>query len=149
MEYQKITNQPSTFRTKNWVEINDDVHGTCNTNTQIKFKTSMLESSLCNYNNAYILVSGAITVPNTGAARNTNNRKIMIIKNYNSFTDCIGEIKNTQLDNAKDIDIVMPTYNSIEYNGNYPKTSGRLWQYYWDKPFLDDNDAIADFQCFV
>ena len=156
MEYQKMTNlldntsnQPSTFRTKNWVETNDYVHGTCNTNTQIKFKTSMLKSSLCDYSDAYILMSGAITVPKTGAAGNPNNRKIMMIKNCNPFTDCIGGIKYTQLDNAKDNDIVMPIYNLIEYNDNYPKTSGWLWQYYTDKPFLDDNDGIADFQCFV
>ena len=54
MEYQKIINllddapnQPSKFKTKNWVEINDASRGTCNTNTQIKFKTTMLNSSLC------------------------------------------------------------------------------------------------------
>ena len=64
MEYQKITNlldntpnQPTTFRTKNWVEINGDTRGTYNTNSQIKFKTSMLKSSLCDYSDAYIVVS--------------------------------------------------------------------------------------------
>ena len=56
MEYQKIisllantSNQPTKFRTKNWVEINDDAHGTYSTNSQIKFKTSMLKSSLYDY----------------------------------------------------------------------------------------------------
>ena len=69
MEYQKIINlldnrpnQPSKFRTKNWIEINDDARRTYNTNSQIKFKTSMLKSSLCDYSDAYILVSGNITV---------------------------------------------------------------------------------------
>ena len=63
MEYQKIanlidyaSNQPSTFRTKNWVEINDESRGTYNVNSQIKFKTTMLKSSLCDYHDAYILV---------------------------------------------------------------------------------------------
>ena len=67
MEYQKITNlynntpnQPTKLRTKNPVEINDESHGTCNTNSQIKFKTSMLRSSLCNYRDAYILVKETI-----------------------------------------------------------------------------------------
>ena len=69
MEYQKIinlldnaTNQPSKFRTKNWVEINDDSHGTYNTNSQIKFKTPKLKLSLCNYSDAYILVKGPLTI---------------------------------------------------------------------------------------
>ena len=54
----------------------------------------------------------------------------------------MSEINNTQIDNSKDIDIVMPMYNLIEYN-NYSKTSGSLWHYYRDEPFLD-NGAIAD-----
>ena len=62
----------------------------------------------------------------------------MIIKNCAPFTDCISEINNTQIDNAKGIDEVMPMYNLI-------KTSGSLWQYYRDETFLDDNGAIADF----
>ena len=65
MEYQKIVNllddtpnQPSKFRTKNWAEINDDSRGTYNTNSQIKFKTTMLKSSLCDYSDAYKFVKG-------------------------------------------------------------------------------------------
>ena len=66
MEHQKIkVNQPSKFRTKNWVEVNDESRGTYNVNSQIKFKTSTLRSSLCEYSDAYILVSATITVPNT------------------------------------------------------------------------------------
>ena len=75
MEYQKIINlsentpnQPSKFRTKNWVNINDETRGTYNVNSQIKFKTLMLRSSLCNYSDIYILVSATITVPNTAVA---------------------------------------------------------------------------------
>ena len=69
MEYQKLINlsdnapnQPSKFRTKNWVEINDDSRGTHNTNSQIKFKTSVLKSSSCVYSDSYILVNGTITI---------------------------------------------------------------------------------------
>ena len=71
MEYQKIanlldsaSNKPSKFRTKNWVEINDDIRGACSPDKQIRFKTAMLRSSLCDYNDVYILVKGNITVNN-------------------------------------------------------------------------------------
>ena len=91
-------------------------------------------------------MSATITVPNTTAAgAAADNRKIIIIKNWTPFTNCISEINNTQIDNVKDIDIVMPImYNLIEYSNNYSKTSGSLWDYYRDEPFLA-NDDIADF----
>ena len=80
MEYQKINfldnapNQPSKFRTKKWVKINDESRGTYNIATQIKFKITMLKFSLCYYNDTYILVKGKITVHNTAAAgANANN----------------------------------------------------------------------------
>ena len=130
MEYPKIanlideaSNQPSKFRTINWVEINDESRGAYNVNSQIKFKTTMLKSSLCDYSDAYILIKGTISANNTaaaGATANNINRKI-IFKNCAPFTNCISEIKNTQLDNAKDIDILMPMYNLIEYSDNYAK----------------------------
>ena len=83
MAYQKITNlldnawnQPSKFRTKSWIEINDESRGGYNVNGQIKFKTAMLKSSLCDYSDAYKLVKGTITVADTSAsgaaASNTN-----------------------------------------------------------------------------
>ena len=98
------------------------------TNSQIKFKTSMLKSSLCDYSDAYILVKRTITVNNTAAAdadANNTNKKV-IFKNCAPFTNYISEINNTQVDNAKDIDIVMPMYNLIEYSNNYSKISGSL-----------------------
>ena len=135
MEYQKITNllnsesnQPSKFKTRNWVEINDEARGTYSPNKQIKFKTSMLRSSLCDYSDAYILVKGNITVNNNaadGAAANNTNKKA-IFKNCAPFTKCISKINNEDIDNAQYIDIVMPMYNLIEYSENYSKTSGSL-----------------------
>ena len=135
MEYQKIahlidnpSNQPFKFRAKNWVEINDESRGTYNVNSQIKFKTTMLKSSLCDYSDAYIVVEGTITVDNTaagGAAANNTNKKV-ILKNCAPFTNCISEIDNTQVDNAKHIDIVMPLFDLIEYSDNYAKTSESL-----------------------
>ena len=118
MEYQKIvnliddtSNQPSKFRTKNWAEINDESRGTYNINSQIKFKTIMLKSSLCDYSDAYIRVKGTIIIIGRGvdaAARQTVERdKGVTFKNCAPFVNCISEINNTQVDNAKDIDIVM------------------------------------------
>ena len=149
MEYQKIanlidddaSNQPSKFRTRNWIEINDESRGAYNVNSQIKFKTTMLKSSLCDYSDAYILVKGTITVNNTaaaGAAANNTNKKVIFI-NCAPFTNCISEINNSQIDNAKDIDIVMAMYNLIEYSDNYAKTTGSLWQYCKDIPARNAN----------
>ena len=75
-------------------------------------------------------MSGSITIPNKGTAAAPNNRKNILIKNCAPFTDCINELINTQIDNAKEIYVVLPMYNLIEYSHNYSKTSGRLWQYY-------------------
>ena len=155
MEYQKIANliddntlnQPSKFRTRNWIEINDESRGVYNVNSQNKFKTTMLKSSLCDYSDAYILVKGTISINNTaaqGAAANNIDKKV-IFKNCAPFTNCISEINNTQIDNAKDIDIAVPMYNLIEYSDNYAKTTGSLWQYCKDIPARDNNDEIAAF----
>ena len=154
MEYQKIadllndgSNQPSKFRTRNWVEINDEARGTYPPNKQIKFKTSMLRSSLCDYSDAYILVKGNITVNNTaddGAAANNTNEKV-IFKTCPPFTSCITKINNEDIDNAKYIDIVMPMHNLIEYSDNYSKTSESLWQHCKEMPALNNNGDITDF----
>ena len=126
MEYQKIINfiektpnQLSKFRTKNWVEINDDSCGTHNTNSQIKFKTLILKSSLCDYSDAYILVSRTITVAEQARSNPNNVDKKVVFKNGAPFTDCISEINSTQIDNTKDIDVVMPMYILIEYSNKY------------------------------
>ena len=154
MEYQKIgyllddaSNQLCKFKIENWVEINDESRGTYNVNSQIKFKTAMLKFSLCDYGDAYILVKGTITVNDTAAAdADANNaNKDVIFKNCAPFTNCISEINNTQVDNAKDLDIVMNMYNLIEYSDNYSKTSGSLWQYCKDIPAVDNNNAIVNF----
>ena len=75
---------------------------------------------------------------------NNTNRKVMF-KNCAPFTNCISEINNTQIDNAKDIDIVMPMYNLIEYSDNYAKTTGSLWQYCKDIPARNNNNEIIEF----
>ena len=113
-------NQPTKFRTNNWVKINDESLETYNTNSQIRFKTSMLRTSLCDYSDAYILVKGTITVANSAAdADATNTNKKVIFKNYVPFTSCISRKNNTQIDDAQYIDVVIPMYNLIKYIGNY------------------------------
>ena len=81
MEHQKIatflndeSNKSSKLRTRNWVEISDNVRGEYSSDNQIRFKTKMLRSSLCDYSDAYILVKGNITVNNTAAAAATSNK---------------------------------------------------------------------------
>ena len=98
MEYQKIINllenkpnQPSKFKTKNWVEVNDESRGVYNVKSQIKFK--MLRSGLCDYRDAYILPSVTIAVPNTAAAGAAADKiKNIIIKNCAPFTNFRSEI---------------------------------------------------------
>ena len=124
------TDQPSKFRTRNWVEINDESRGTY-TSDDIKFKTTMLRSNLCDYADAYILVNGTITItgnagtepdenaPRTAAqllaVRQADERdKGVTFKNCVPFTKCISRIDNTDIDTAQDIDIVMPVYNLIQ-----------------------------------
>ena len=119
MEYQKIanllqsaSNQPSKFRTRNWAEINDESRGTYTSND-----TAMLRSNLCDYEDAHILVNGRITITgagDNGAARRADKRdKGVTIKSCAPFTKCISRINNTDIDTARDIDIVLPMYNLI------------------------------------
>ena len=153
MVYQKIinvlddaTNQPSKFKTRNWIEINDESKGK-DDNSNIRFKMYMIRSNFCHYSDVFILVIGTITVPNradAGATVSNTNKKV-IFKNCAPFTDCITEINSTQVNDAQKIDIVMPMYNLIEYSDAYSKTSGNLWQYYRGKLDLDKNSNIIDF----
>ena len=122
MEYQKIANlldstlnQTSKFRTKTWVETNDESRRTYSVNKQIFLKRSILISVSCDYSDPYILAKGNISVNNTaGAGDDANNtNKKAIFKNCAPFTDCISKINNTQIDNPKDIDIVMSMYNLL------------------------------------
>ena len=127
-------NQPSKFRKKCWIQVNDDMRGRYNNNKKIKFKISILKSSLCNYSDTHILIKGniAITGPPSGkndarltATNQTSKRnKKVAFKNCAPFINCINEMNCTQIDNAKVIDLVMPVYDLIEYTDNYSKTWG-------------------------
>ena len=139
-------NQPSKFRTKSGWNFDESIE-TYAVNKQIKFKTSILRSSLCDYSNAYILVKGSILVNNTaGVGDDANNTgKKALFENCAPFTDCISKINNTQVGNAKDIDIVISVYNLIEYSDNYSKISGSSWQYCKDIPAVNADGSIVGF----
>ena len=140
VEYQKIINllestnkQQAKFRTKNWVVVNNESGGTYNLGAEIKFKTTVLRSSLCDYSDAYKLKKGTIAITGAGAdavsERADEINKHVTIKTFsiiyfgiNYFTDCISEIINTKVDNGKYPDFVLLMYNLIEYSDSYAKT---------------------------
>ena len=122
MKYKKVINlldntpnEPTKFRRKKQVKINDNVGGTHNNNSQIKFKTLMLKSCLCDYSGAYMLVKGTMSIEKAQApAEPDSYGKETVFKNCTPFTDFISEINNTQIDDAGNIDVVMPMYDLIE-----------------------------------
>ena len=134
METQKVVyvlsgsdNEYSKFATKRWYVIDNESNGNYSLHNTIKFLASSLESSLCDYSNACILVTGNITV--TG---DNNNTKVAF-KNCAPFNKCRTEINETFVDDADIINITMPMYNLIEYSDNYSDTSGRLWNFKRDE----------------
>ena len=164
MEFQNIVNfldttsdnkDLPTFVTKKWIEVYDHSEGNYNVNKEIRIKTSMLKSDLFNFSDAYIVVKGNIFVtkktftaddidaPNNTAANvtatNTANNnafgeKKLVFKNNAPFINCISKMNGIKIDNAEDLDVVMPMYNLLEYSKNYGKTTGSLWNYYRDEP---------------
>ena len=141
MEYQKITNllgntsdKVPRFITKKWIEVHDQsgtAENRCYPNKQIRLKKLMLRSDSCDYSDTYIVVKGNITV-----LRGNNDAydKKLAFKSNASFITCILKINNTLIDNAEDLDIVMPMYNLLQYSKNYRKTTENLWNYYRDEP---------------
>ena len=104
----------------------------------------MLRSNLCDYSDAYILVKGTITVKAPGVNNNANNirdkrNRPLILKNNAPFVSCITRINGELIEDADDLDIVMPIYNLLEYSKNYRKTIGSLYNYYRDE-FSEDVD---------
>ena len=142
---ENTPDQQSKLKTKNWVEINDDSHGTYNAISLIKFKTTMLKLSLCDYSDSCRLVKETITLVGEGAEAaaieaDENNKQVI----FKDFTDCITEIYNTIVDNAKNHDVLTLIYNLLEYNDNYSGTTASLLQYNKDEP----KDNITDFDSF-
>ena len=139
MEFRKIANFLNTtsddndlprFVTKTWIEVYDQPEENCNVNKEIRIKTSVLRSDLCDLSDAYIVLKGTITVTNPDGA---NWNKSVAFKSNAPFINCISKINCVKIDNAEDLD-VMPMYNLLEYSKNYTKTTGSLWNYYGDEP---------------
>ena len=128
------------------VEISDDSRETYNTDSQIKVNTMMLKSTWFDYSDAFILFKRIAIVPKTvGTGQPSNNNDVEVaFKNRARITDCASEIKNMQIDNAKDIDVIMQMHNLIEYSCNCSKTSEILWQYYRDWISLNDNGVVSN-----
>ena len=147
MEYDKINNlldseseNLSKFVTRNYVKVNS-LSNTYNEKKSITFKTPMLRSDLCDYADAYILVNGTITV--AGNQPRDRQNKLVILKNNAPFVSCITRINNELIEDADDLDIVMPMYNLLEYSKNYRKTIGSLYNYYRDE--LNDDANLNNF----
>ena len=147
MEYDKINNllvsqseNLSKFLTREYVRVNS-LSNTYDENKSIRFKTPMLRSDLCDYADAYILVNGTITVAGNHP-RDRQNRPL-ILKNNAPFISCISKINNELIEDAEDLDIVMPMYNLLEYSKNYRKTTGSFYNYYRDK--LNDDNGNDNF----
>ena len=147
MEYDKINNllgneseNLSKFVTRDYVKANS-LSNTYNENKSIRFKTPMLRSDLCDYADAYILVNGTITVTSQNNVIRDKKDRPLILKNNTTFISCITIINGELIEDADDLDIVLPMYNLLEYSKNYGKTIGPLYNYYRDE-LSDDPDNI-------
>ena len=147
METQKIVNllgdannESSKFATRKWYVINDQNntdYGEGNEDsTTVKFETKVIKSSLCDYSDAYIFVTGDITA----AGGDANTR--VAFKNCGPFTKCITHVKDEHIDGADNLDIIMPMYNLIEYSNNYSDTSGSLWQFKRDEKNINNGVPV-------
>ena len=149
MEFNKIINslgpahdKVPRFVTKKWIEVQSQSGNTYNTSKSIRFKTSMLRSDLCNFSDAYVWVKGKITVTNEND--NANFNKELALKNNALFISCISKINGELVQNAEDLDIVIPMYNLLEYS---KKTSASLFNYYRDEPselLIGDEDSAIN-----
>ena len=145
METQKIINflngtdnESSKFSTRKWYVINDQnnakyVEGNEN-DSSIKFETKVIKSNLCDYSDAYILITGDMTA--TGG--NTNTRAAF--ENCAPFRRCITHINDEQIDTAENLHIIMPMYNFIGYSNNYADTSGTLSQFKRDERNMNNGN---------
>lgn len=136
MEYQKISNLigddvESKFQMEEYVEVNDQMNNKYDSK-QVRIKTNMLRSDLCDFSRAYIKVPGKVNF--TGLTAPKLGR--FAFKNCAPFTKCKLKINSTVIDNANFLNIIMPMYNLIEYSNNYVKTSGSLYNFARDEPLM-------------
>ena len=151
MEFHKINNllgqehnEVPRFITKKWIEVQSQSGSTYNASKPIRFKTSLLRSDLSDYSDAYVWVKGTISIVDANNDDSLDRR--LTLKNNAPFVSCISKINGELVENAEDLDIVIPMYNLLEYSKNYEKTSGSLFNYYRDEPnegeIANDNGAI-------
>ena len=158
MEYDKINNlllsedneseKLSKFVTREYVRVNG-LSNTYNENKSIRFKTPMLRSNLCDYSDAYVLGKGTIMVTALRANNGANNirdkkNRPLVLKNNAPFVSCITRINGELIEDADELDIVIPMCNLLEYSKNYRKPIGSLYNYYRDELTNDGNDNNFD-----
>ena len=133
IEFQKLENFLDTtpndkdlprFVTKKWIEVYDQSEENYSVNKEIRIKTSVLRSDLCDFSDAYIVVEGTITLEGDNDANKRN--KNITFKNNAPFINCISKINCVQMDNAEDLGVVISMYNLLEYNKNYKKNNRQL-----------------------
>ena len=124
MEFQKLVNLLETtsddkdlwrFATKRWIEVYDQSVKNYNVNKEIRIKTPMLRSDLCDFSDAYIVMKEIIAVTDPD---NAKRNKAVAFKNNTSFINCISKTNGIHIDYAEDLDVVMPIYNLLEYSKN-------------------------------
>ena len=133
-----LSNEETKFATKKGYVIDSQTtKGKYKQGTPIKFETAIIKSSLCDHSDAFILVTGNITVP-------SNNNTDVPFKSCAPFSTCTTRINDIFVDEANHIYIVMPLYNLIEYSDNYSDTSGSLWQFKRDEVPANNTDLTID-----
>ena len=134
MEFQKITSclditsdnkDLPKFVTKKCIEVYDQSEGNYDVKKEIRIKTSMLRSDLCDFSDAYIIVKGTITVTEPD---NAKKNKAVTFKNNAPFINCISKINVVKIDNAEDLDVIIPMYNLLEYSKNYKKDNRKFME---------------------
>ena len=129
-EQQKISNLLNEANDSKWNIVNHNSKSNYDATNEITNNTEILKSSLCEYNDTYILVKGDISV--------------VRFKNWASFIKCITKIDETAIDDAEDLYLVIPMYNLIEYSSNYSETTGNLWFYSEDEATNTNPDIVND-----
>ena len=148
MEFSKIVNlfdktsddkDLPRFVAEKWIEVCDQSERDYKVSKNIRIKTTMLRSDLCDFSDTYIFVKGYITVTEPDDAK---RNKSVTFKNNAPFINCISKING---DNAEDLDVLMPMHNLLEYSKNYRKTTGSLWNYYRDEqsnPLSSNSESL-------
>ena len=143
MEAQKIVNllndsdnESLEFATRKWYIINDQNNGEYDRGNEndstIKFEAKVIKPNLCDFSDAFILVTRDIKVADVAA--NTN----VVFKSFAPFTRCVTHISDEHVETAKNLDIILPMYNLLEYSDNYVDSSGSLYKFKRDESSMND-----------